>query len=78
MYSHLENPNSCIRLIFFDLSAAFNTLQSHLLVDELLMMKIEERQPKSIGLNYSEHFNICDGIANANLLYGHKFSLCNL
>jgi hypothetical protein len=27
---------------------------------------IEERQPKSIGLNYSEHFNICDGIVKTD------------
>lgn len=27
---------------------------------------IEERNPKSIGLNYSEHFNICDGIVKTD------------
>ena len=31
-----------------------------------LMEIIEERQPKSIGLNYSEHFNICDGIVKTD------------
>ena len=27
---------------------------------------IEERNPKSIGLNYSEYFNICDGIVKTD------------
>lgn len=31
-----------------------------------LMQIIEERQPKSIGLNYSDHFNICDGIVKTD------------
>jgi Xaa-Pro aminopeptidase len=31
-----------------------------------LMEIIEERQPKSIGLNYSDHFNICDGIVKTD------------
>ncbi|MBT8245192.1 MAG: M24 family metallopeptidase [Winogradskyella sp.] len=31
-----------------------------------LMQIIEERNPKSIGLNYSEHFNICDGIVKTD------------
>jgi len=31
-----------------------------------LMQLIEERNPKSIGLNYSDHFNICDGIVKTD------------
>ena len=31
-----------------------------------LMQLIEERKPKSIGLNYSDHFNICDGIVKTD------------
>ena len=31
-----------------------------------LMQIIEERQPKNIGLNYSENFNICDGIVKTD------------
>lgn len=31
-----------------------------------LMQIIEERQPESIGLNYSEAFNICDGIVRTD------------
>jgi Xaa-Pro aminopeptidase len=31
-----------------------------------LMQIIEERQPKSIGLNYSDAFNICDGIVKTD------------
>ncbi|WP_375236297.1 M24 family metallopeptidase [Winogradskyella sp.] len=31
-----------------------------------LMQLIEERKPKSIGLNYSDNFNICDGIVKTD------------
>ncbi|WP_411768771.1 M24 family metallopeptidase [Winogradskyella sp. A3E31] len=31
-----------------------------------LMQIIEERHPKSIGLNYSDNFNICDGIVKTD------------
>ena len=31
-----------------------------------LIQLIEERNPKSIGLNYSENFNICDGIVKTD------------
>jgi Xaa-Pro aminopeptidase len=31
-----------------------------------LMEIITERNPKSIGLNYSEHFNICDGLVKTD------------
>ena len=31
-----------------------------------LIQIIEERNPESIGLNYSEHFNICDGIVKTD------------
>ncbi len=31
-----------------------------------LMQIIEERNPKSIGLNYSDHFNICDGLVKTD------------
>jgi Xaa-Pro aminopeptidase len=31
-----------------------------------LIQIIEERQPESIGLNYSEYFNICDGIVKTD------------
>jgi hypothetical protein len=41
MYSHLENANTCIRLMFFDFSSAFNTMQSHLLVQKLLRMNVD-------------------------------------
>ena len=30
------------------------------------MQLIEERKPKSIGLNYSDNFNICDGIVKTD------------
>ena len=31
IYSHLEKPDTCIRLMFYDLSSALNTIQPHLL-----------------------------------------------
>ena len=31
-----------------------------------LLEIIEERNPKAIGLNYSEHFNICDGLVKTD------------
>jgi len=31
-----------------------------------LMQIIEERNPESIGLNYSDHFNICDGLVKTD------------
>ena len=34
--THLENLNSCVRLMFFDFSSAFNTIQPHLLCDKLM------------------------------------------
>ena len=36
IYAHLEKPGSSIRLMFFDFSSAFNTIQPHLLCDKLM------------------------------------------
>ena len=43
MVSHLENANTSIRLMFFDFSSAFNTMQCHLLVQKLLSMNVDFR-----------------------------------
>ncbi|WP_419641928.1 RNA-directed DNA polymerase, partial [Thiolapillus sp.] len=40
IYSHLEKAGSSVRLMFFDFSSAFNTIQPHLLVQKLLNMKL--------------------------------------
>ena len=40
IYSHLEKTGSTVRLMFFDFSSAFNTMQPHLLVQKLLNMKL--------------------------------------
>ena len=40
IYSHLEKGGSSVRLMFFDFSSAFNTTQSHLLVQKILNMKL--------------------------------------
>ena len=40
IYSHLEKAGSSVRLMFFDFSGAFNTIQPHFLVQKLLNMKL--------------------------------------
>ena len=40
IYSHLEQAGSSVRLMLFDFSSAFNTIQPHLLVQKLLNMKL--------------------------------------
>ena len=40
VYSHSEKPGSSIRLMFFDFSSAFNTIQPHLIVQKLLAMNL--------------------------------------
>ena len=40
IYSHLEKAGGSVRLMFFDFSSAFNTIQPHLLVQKLLNMKL--------------------------------------
>ena len=40
IYSHLETPGSSIRIMFYDFSSAFNTIQPHLLVHKLRNMKL--------------------------------------
>ena len=40
IYSHLEKTGINVRLMFFDFSSAFNTIQPHLLVQKLFNMKL--------------------------------------
>ena len=40
IYAHLDKPGTYTRLVFFDFSSAFNTIQPHLLAEKLLKMKI--------------------------------------
>ena len=40
IYLHLEKTGSSVRLMFFDFSRAFNTIQPHLLIQKLLNMKL--------------------------------------
>ena len=40
IYSHLEKTGSTVRIMFFDFSSAFNTIQPHLLVQKLLNIKL--------------------------------------
>ena len=40
VYSHLEQTNSSIRIMFFDFSSAFNTIQPHLLALKLMRMNV--------------------------------------
>ena len=39
IYSHLDKPATSIRLMFFNYSSAFNTIQPHLLADKLMQHK---------------------------------------
>ena len=41
IYSHLEKPDMCIRLVFYDLSSTFSTIQPHLLSEKLLTMNVQ-------------------------------------
>jgi hypothetical protein len=40
IYSHLEKSGSYVRIMFFDFSSAFNTIQPHLLAKKLNMMSL--------------------------------------
>ncbi|KAJ8396092.1 hypothetical protein AAFF_G00021650 [Aldrovandia affinis] len=40
MYSHLEKAGSSVRVVFFDFSSAFNTIQPHVLRTKLSNMKM--------------------------------------
>lgn len=40
VYSHLENKGSSIRIMFYDFSSAFNTIQPHLLAEKLNKMNV--------------------------------------
>ena len=40
IYSHLEKTDSSIRIMFFDFSSAFNTIQPHLLAKKLCNMNV--------------------------------------
>ena len=39
IYSHLDKPGTSIRLMFYDFSSAFSTIQPHLLADKLTQHK---------------------------------------
>ena len=40
IYSHLESPASSVRIMFFDFSSAFNTIQPHILANKLTQFKL--------------------------------------
>lgn len=40
-YSHLDKGGSAMRIMVFDFSSAFNTIQPHLLRDKLLQIKVD-------------------------------------
>lgn len=40
IYLHLDKPGTCIRLMFYDFSSAFNTIQPHLMADKLVNMNV--------------------------------------
>ena len=40
VFSHLDKPGNSIRLMFYDFSSAFNTIQPHLLVEKMQRMNV--------------------------------------
>ena len=40
IHSHLQSPASSVRLMFFDFSSAFNTIQPHILANKLIQFKL--------------------------------------
>ena len=40
VFSHLDKPGNAIRLMFYDFSSAFNTIQPHLLVEKMKRMNV--------------------------------------
>ncbi|KAF7649727.1 hypothetical protein LDENG_00137040, partial [Lucifuga dentata] len=40
-YSHLDKSDSSVRIMFFDFTSAFNTIQPELLGDKLRTMQVE-------------------------------------
>lgn len=40
-YTHLEKPQSTVRIMFFDFSSAFNTVQPHRLAEKLSAMQVD-------------------------------------
>ena len=40
VFSHLDKPGNSIRLMFYDFSSAFNTIQPHLLVEKMQKMNV--------------------------------------
>ena len=40
IYKHLETPASHVRILFADFSSAFNTIQSHMLLEKLTQMGV--------------------------------------
>lgn len=42
-YTHLEKPNSFVRILFIDFSSAFNTIQPHLMALKLLSLNVGPR-----------------------------------
>ena len=40
IYKHLDKPGNTVRIMFYDFSSAFNTIQPHLLVQKMKLMNI--------------------------------------
>ena len=42
MYKHLELPSSYVHILFVDFSSVFNTIQSHILIEKLKSMAVND------------------------------------
>lgn len=40
VYAHLDRRGRCARILYYDFSSAFNTIQPHILVNKLMMMEV--------------------------------------
>lgn len=61
---HLENPKAYARLLFIDFSYAFNTLQTHLLLQKITQMNVN---PFIIKWFYSSFFFLTDRTQNVSI-----------
>ena len=87
--SHLEKTGTCVRLMFFDFSSAFNTIQPHLLCDKLIkyglppsltswILDYLTERPQCVRLDSTTHSNkitTCTGAPQGTVLAPFLFSI---
>ena len=76
IYSHLEKPGTCIRLVY-DFSSAFNTIQPHVLSEKLLNMNVQASTIMWILAYLTNHPQFVKCSQNANLAVTRNLLLQN-